>query len=62
MEREKCGDCGHGAHHDGACQTVTVSGPKSTSMPTPTDLHPGRDVDPCECQTSTPYRNGKQIT
>jgi hypothetical protein len=61
-QRELCGDCGHGAHTSGPCTTVTVDGPpsipKSGAAP---EEHLGRNVNPCECQESTPYRNGHEI-
>lgn len=61
IHREECGDCHHGAHPDGPCLTVTVSGPPTSDPPTPTDPHPGRNVDPCTCLKSTPYRNGHEV-
>jgi hypothetical protein len=61
IERQLCGSCHHGAHIDGPCQTMTVSGPPSMEAPTRADPHPGRTVTPCECKVSKPYRNGEEI-
>ena len=59
--RELCGDCRHGAHTAGPCQTVEVGGPPASGPPTPDDPHPGRIVKHCPCQVSTPYRNGHEV-
>lgn len=59
--RERCGNCKHGAHNAGPCQTVVVSGPPSAEAPSPGNPHPGRVVTPCDCQESKPYRNGTAV-
>ncbi len=60
-KRALCGDCHHGAHTDGPCRSMRVSGPPSTGTPTPSDPHPGRIVEHCPCKVSTPYHNGHVV-
>lgn len=57
VQRELCGDCHHGAHTRGPCQTITVDGPPS-DHPAREGDHGDRTVTKCECKVSTPYRNG----
>lgn len=59
-QREKCGACYHGAHPSGPCATVEVTGPPS-DHPAREGDHGDRDVTPCNCQESTPYRNGHEV-
>ena len=60
-KRDLCGDCHHGAHSSGPCQTVEVTGPPSTIPATLENPHGDRTVTPCTCKVSTPYRNGHTV-
>lgn len=59
VERERCGNCHHGAHPSGPCHTSEVTGPPSDHPAN--GGHGDRTVTPCDCQEHAPAVNGAGI-